>query len=146
MLLPWFLVAYSGSANLDEVAAKFSRVPGFDVSRYKMSGKQLDIMRNAFAKGTLKYVICSPTWRQGVDFPNLSCLIRADGDTSGISGTQIPGRLARLAEGKDWAYLVDIDDSFSPWAKRRADAREKLYRDNKWIKISYGDLLNDIGG
>lgn len=81
-----------------------------------------------------------------VDFQGLTCLIRADGDTSAIESIQIPGRLARLAEGKDWAYLVDIDDSFSPWAKRRADAREKLYRDNKWIKISYGDLLNDIGG
>ena len=66
-LLPWFKVAYYGSADFGEIKRKYSsgKYAGIDINQYKMSPKQLDIMRNAFAKGTLRYVISTKTWKQG---------------------------------------------------------------------------------
>ena len=80
-----------------------------------------------------------------VNFPHLQVLVRADGDVSRIEGIQIPGRLARLDEGKDCAYLVDVDDSFSPWASYRSKARERQYADQQWQQVSYEELLNELG-
>ena len=83
-------------------------------------------------------------FRQGCNFPDLQVLIRADGATSEVLGIQIPGRIARLAEGKDYAYLIDIDDSFDPWAAGRASKRKELYNKQKWTEISRRELLDDL--
>lgn len=146
MLLPWFKVAHYGAVDMDDIAARFprSKYPDLDLSKYKMTQKQLDIMRAAFAKGTLRYVISTKVFRQGVNFTHLSCLVRADGDVSSIEGIQIPGRLSRLDDGKDFAYLVDVMDTFSPWAHSRAKAREALYKGQQWQRVEYQELINDI--
>jgi len=145
-MLPWFKVAYYGSSDLDDMAAKFpkEKYPNVDLKKYKMTAKQLDIMRAAFGKGTLRYVISTKVFKQGCNFPHLRCLIRADGDVSSIEGIQIPGRLARLDEGKDCAYLVDIDDQFSPWAHNRSQARERLYDQMKWQKVGIEEVLDGL--
>ena len=88
------------------------------MKQYKMTQKQLDIMRGAFSKGTLRYIIATTVFRQGVNFPKLEVLIRADGTVSSVDGIQIPGRLSRLDEDKDCAYLIDMGDEFSQWSHR----------------------------
>lgn len=67
MLLPWFKVAYYGATDLADMRKKFpaDKYPNLDLAQYKMGNKQLDIMRNAFAKGTLRYVISTTVFRQG---------------------------------------------------------------------------------
>lgn len=146
MLLPWFKVAYYGATDLATLRKRFpkERFPNLDLSQYKMSKNQLDIMRNAFAKGTLRYVISTTVFRQGVNFTKLQVLIRCDGATSKVMGIQIPGRLARLAEDKDYAYLFDFRDSFCPWASRRSAARQKLYNEQQWIEATREEVLNDL--
>jgi len=146
MLLPWFKVAHYGATDLDTMGAKFSkdRYPNLDMKQYKMTQKQLDIMRGAFAKGTLRYIIATTVFRQGVNFPKLEVLIRADGTVSSVDGIQIPGRLSRLDEGKDCAYLIDMGDEFSQWSHRRALAREETYKQQEWQKITREELINGI--
>lgn len=145
-LLPWFKVAYYGGSDLTEVARHFKKekYPDLDVQKYKMTQKQLDIMRAAFAKGTLRFVISTLVFRQGVSFDNLRILVRADGATSKIMGIQIPGRLARLHEGKDFGYLIDVTDEGCPWTKRRAICREELYQEQGWTKIQPEDVIHDF--
>lgn len=147
LLMPWLVVAYYGNADMDDLRKKFpkSKYPNLDLNKYKMSQKQLDITRNAFAKGTLKWVVSTFVFRQGVNFPHLRVLVRADGTTSAIAGIQIPGRLSRLDEGKDCAYLVDFNDTFTDWAVRRSQARAKLYSEQGWKEITREELLNDLG-
>ena len=147
-LLPWFKVAFYGGTDHEQLKRKFpvEKYPGLDLDQYKMTAKQLDIMRNAFAKGTLRYVISTKVFKQGCNFQNLQVLIRADGDVSEIEGIQIPGRLSRLAKGKDYAYLVDIADTFSHWAEQRAQARDKLYRKQQWEPVAYQELIDELGG
>lgn len=145
-LLPWFKVAYYGNVDMEELRAKFpaAKYPGLDVSQYKTSPKQVDIIRKAFAKGTLRYVIATKIFKQGVSFNELACLIRADGDTSEVECVQIPGRLSRLDEGKKWAYLIDFQDTFSPWAARRAKERMRKYDEQQWQQITLEELLDGL--
>lgn len=148
MLLPWFKVLYYGSTSQTEMQKHFpkEKYPKLDLSQYKMTQKQLDIGRAAFAKGTLKFVISTMILKQGVNAPHLRVLIRCDGATSKILGIQIPGRLSRLDEGKDFGYLIDVDDTGCGWTKRRADCREALYKEQGWTRITPQDVLHDFAG
>lgn len=67
-----------------------------------------------------------------VDFPELAVLIRADGATSKIASSQIPGRLSRLAEGKTSGVLVDFGDEFSKWSDGRSRSRFNNYKKTGW--------------
>lgn len=145
MRLPWFTVAYYGSADLALLQKHFpkERYPNLDLNRYRQTTRDLERIRGAFAKGTLRYVISTKVFRQGVSFNHLKVLIRADGDTSEVAGIQIPGRLARLDENKKFAYLVDIADNFNPWAMRRAAARKATYEKQQWQEITRKEIFDD---
>lgn len=146
MLLPWMKVIYAEGQDFKDMDKKFpkEKYPNLDIESYKMKPKELKIARAAFAKGTLKYVIATFTLKQGVSANNLRLVVRADGSTSNIPGIQIPGRVSRLAEGKEFGYMVDVTDDGCAWTKRRAVVREQLYQEQKWIKINPQDILNDF--
>lgn len=146
MMLPNFAVAHYGATDMASLRKKFpkEKFPYLDLSKYKMSAKKLDIMRAAFEKGTLKRVISTMTWKQGCDFRQLTVLIRADGVSSEVLGIQIPGRTARLYDGKEYAYIVDCDDRFSVWSARRTATRKKQYEKQKWETVTPEEVLNDL--
>jgi len=119
-LLPEFLLVYASGSKAD--------LP----EEYRMSPKQLEQARKDFAAGKLRKAIATMTWKEGVDFKELSVLIRADAATSAILGEQIPGRLSRLAENKTVGVLVDFDDAYLGWALGRSRKRVKLYSSIGW--------------
>ena len=67
LLMPWLVVAYYGNMDMEELRKSFpkSRYPDLDLSKYRMTSKQLSITRKAFAKGTLRYVVSTYVFRQG---------------------------------------------------------------------------------
>lgn len=148
MLLPWFKVVYYGAtkSEMDGMRSKFSKreFPNLDLTKYRCTKKELEIARCALAKGTLRYVISTKVLKQGVNLTHLAVLFRADGDVSEVDGIQIPGRLARLDEGKEYAYLIDCMDTFNDRAMRRSKSRQKQYQDQKWTEITKEELLNDL--
>ena len=146
MLLPNFTVLYYGKTDMEDLARKFpkEKFPHLDLTRYKMTQKQLEIGRAAFAKGTLKRVISTMILKQGVSANHLRVLVRCDGATSKILGIQIPGRLSRLDEGKEYGYLIDVDDDFCAWARRRAINRDSQYQAQQWTRIQPQDVINDF--
>lgn len=83
-----------------------------------------------FEAGRLKKVIANKCWKQGIDPKHLQAFIRADGGTSGIDSVQLPGRLSRITESKYEGLLIDFDDAFDDWAKRRAAKRKTSYIKN----------------
>ena len=105
-----------------------------DMSQYRLKPKDITKIRKDFEAGTLKKLIATNIFSEGVNFVHLKYLIRADGEVSKISNTQIPGRLSRLCEGKTCAYLFDFIDHFSPWAYQRSIVRFKDYKENGWLE------------
>ena len=88
-------------------------------------------MQEEFEAGRLRRVI-STCWTQGVDFRNLEVLIRADGVGSNIRSVQVPGRLSRTGDGKEYGRLIDYMDEFHQTLHGRAQRRLKLYQKKGW--------------
>ena len=79
-----------------------------------------------------------------VDFKALRIIIRADGRLSEIDGIQIPGRVARLDDGKDSGYIIDIRDTQDEWANQRAHQREQFYQEQGWEEATIEEMLDDL--
>jgi superfamily II DNA or RNA helicase len=93
-----------------------------------------DNMSKQFEAGTLKKVIATDVWSTGVDFPQLSVLIRADARSSEIMDIQAPGRVVRRHDesGKSYGLLVDCRDWFDGSFMGRSRSREKTYIKQGW--------------
>lgn len=95
-----------------------------------LTKKGLDDLKKQFEAGTLRRVIATSVWNRGVNFHNLSVLIRAGGGASKLDDTQIPGRLSRL--GKSYGLLLDYFDDFNDQTNSEAWSRYRQYRRRKW--------------
>jgi superfamily II DNA or RNA helicase len=95
------------------------------------------MLRKQFQAGELKKVIATPVWKRGMDFRELSVLIRADASSSEIADTQLPGRVARLSAetGKQYGIVIDFLDQFDPGFKRNAQVRKKHYAKHGWRQV-----------
>lgn len=119
-------------------------IGGVDMSQYKMTPRRIAQIRRQFESGELKKLIATNIFSEGVNFVHLKYLIRADGEISRISNTQIPGRLSRLFPGKTCAYLIDFVDHFSPWAYQRSCVRYSDYKDAGWVSMPMPPRDNHI--
>jgi len=117
-----------------ELSEDFCGVPIKDLT---IAPKQLDAYRNAFRDGQLLKAISTGVWKEGVDFCQLALLVRADGASSKVNSTQIPGRLSRLYDGKSEGLLLDCMDEFNDWGLQRTNARLETYRRNGWNVSRY---------
>lgn len=126
--LPDFEVVYG---EMDKETAKyFQKAKLLDGD--PKTRKEVEKIREQFSSGELKRVIATGIWSTGVDFPNLSVIIRADGGASQIKDIQMPGRVCRLNKGKSKGILVDFGDFFDFWTARRAKSRFDSYKEKKW--------------
>ena len=106
-----------------------------DMSKYEQSSKQLAETKSKFEKGSIKHAVSTTVLKQGVNLSHLAVLIRADAAVSGVPSVQIPGRLARLAENKPMAYLIDFTDNFCEDASGRAKCRQREYKKQGWAEV-----------
>lgn len=127
-VLPDFEVVYG---NMDEESAEAFRQAKL-LTGNPLTKKQVEEIRKKFTAGTVKRAIATSIWSTGVDFPQLSVIIRADGGASPIKDIQMPGRVCRISAGKEKGILVDFADSFDLWAARRSKNRFQSYEDKKW--------------
>lgn len=142
-LLPECAFIHGDVGNLDRYKTK-KALKDVNIKLYEQKSDKKAIIKRGLEKGTIKYAISTGVLEKGVNLHHLTALIRADGATSGIPSFQIPGRLARLDEGKDMAYLIDIQDDFCTEAEGRAKRREAEYKKRGWNKIDFIDILNRI--
>lgn len=93
-----------------------------------------DKMSKDFEAGTLKKVIATDVWSTGVDFPQLSVLIRADARASEIMDVQAPGRVVRRHDpsGKNHGLVIDCMDYFDNAFFRRSQERKRTYVRQGW--------------
>ena len=88
---------------------------------------RLDAIRGAFKKGTLKKVIATGVFKEGVDFKALEVLINAAGVKSEIANIQLTGRVSRTNDGKSIGIVHDFYDHWSPEFAAFSRSRKELY-------------------
>ena len=66
--------------------------------------------------------------KEGLDVPNLRYLVLATPEKDKTTVTQAAGRVARVADGKDFGTIIDFVDDFSMYKGWRAK-RNKYYKD-----------------
>jgi len=132
--LPEFTLCYADS---ESTKADFSRYVSWGLipsSEVYVDRERRRELKEAFESGKLRRVIATPVWNRGVNFKDLSVLIRADASDSTVADTQIPGRTARLPHRTDKPYglLIDFLDQFDIGYHRKALRRKKRYEANSW--------------
>jgi superfamily II DNA or RNA helicase len=88
-----------------------------------------------FEQGKLKKVIATTVWNVGVSFNHLEVLIRADGGGSPINDVQIPGRVSRLNDKKEYGIVHDYIDQFNSSFQNRAKSRKRTYEKHGWTQV-----------
>lgn len=102
-----------------------------------MSPARREGMRLGFEKGSIKKVISTDVWSTGVDFAQLSVLIRADARSSKIVDIQAPGRVARKHDesGKNHGLVIDCMDNFDFSFLNRSRSRRMSYKKMGWKEV-----------
>jgi superfamily II DNA or RNA helicase len=142
VLLPEYALVYGEGNDLAKRAAALKITL---MNRHSNSKEEHEKIYEEFRNGSIRRVIATGVYKQAVDFPLLSVLVRADGSPSPILSSQIPGRLSRLSRGKGRGVLVDFRDLFNSTAKGHYHARLKNYRKNGWSIDHRGDILSEEG-
>jgi len=135
-LMPDFEAVYGSMDN--ETAEYFKKRKLLEGD--PLTKKQVEEIRKKFSSGQLKRAIATGIWSTGVDFPQLSVIIRADGGASTIKDIQMPGRVCRISSGKNKGILIDFADTFDLWTARRSKTRFQNYENKKWeiLKVNLG--------
>jgi superfamily II DNA or RNA helicase len=142
-----FVPVHYGAADLPALKSKFKNSWHKDIPWYKYDKKPKDneIAQAAFAKGTLKRVICTKSWKAGVDLVGLSIVIRCDHTISQQDAVQIAGRGARIRPDKaPVSFIVDFEDKWSPEAIWRSNVRKSRYIEQGWQEVAEGELYDTL--
>lgn len=121
---------------------------------YPISKKDRQEIYDAMFDGTIRKILATYVYKQGVNFPRLSIMICPGGGGSAIVAGQIPGRASRAGvEGKDKAYIVDFIhewDTYEVDGRLRAGpllkddkARAKVYKELEFEQITV-DTIDDL--
>jgi len=73
-----------------------------------VSAKDRRAVYDAMADGSIRKILSTYIYKQGVNFPQLEVIVNAGGGGSDIVAAQIPGRESRNIEGKTSATLIDF--------------------------------------
>lgn len=135
-ILPHFTLAYSPGTLDEKRRERFIKKRFIREDEMEMTSDLLTKRQRLFERGKLKKAICTTVWNVGVDFTNLSVLIRADGGGSPINDVQLPGRASRTSDGKDLGIVHDYRDQFNRGCMTKAAGRCRTYADQKWEQVN----------
>ena len=122
------VVFVKGLDHLKTMVEKLSEreIPCAGISGSTPHGEREETIR-LLQKGELECLVATVVLQEGVDIPDLRCVIVASGGRSTIAAIQRAGRAMRTAEGKDQAVIIDIWDTGNKILERHAKKRKKAY-------------------
>ena len=82
---------------------------------------------------SIRCVIATAVWREGVDIPSLDCVINAAGGKSEIMTLQAIGRGLRRTKDKEEVIVYDFFDPSHYYLISHFGQRITLYMDNNWL-------------
>ncbi|WP_396145691.1 DEAD/DEAH box helicase family protein [Flavobacterium sp.] len=83
----------------------FEAIDSFTVSSKVATTKRNDIIRE-FADSSRALITNAKCLTEGVDVPNIDCIVFADPRKSKVDIVQALGRALRKKKGKDWGYVI----------------------------------------
>jgi superfamily II DNA or RNA helicase len=138
-LLPEFTLVYMDNGLSWDAKQKYIKLKCIEQTEPEMTTNRKMQLTTEFENGSLKKVICTTVWNEGVSFNQLNVLIRADAGGSNIGNTQIPGRVSRISDGKSYGIVHDYVDEFNHSFKAKSRNRAKAYETHKWEQITLKD-------
>ena len=89
-------------------------------------------IKEELKSGTLKCVIATTAWIEGVDLPNLNCVINAAAGKSEIQTLQKIGRGLRKTDIKNSVDIIDFIDIGNKFLENHSDHRMAIYKEQGW--------------
>jgi superfamily II DNA or RNA helicase len=129
--LPEFTLCYAERTD-DDAFNRFVKNEMLPADEPVMTALRRQNLRKEFEQGKLKKVIATDVWSTGVNFNSLAVMIRADARSSEIMDSQIPGRVCRLDDGKNFGLLIDCLDQFDNGYREAAKKRRRNYDSRGW--------------
>jgi len=106
-----------------------------------VSKKERDVRYDQVADGTIRKVLSTWVYKQGVNFPDLNVIINAGGGGSDIVARQIPGRESRSIAGKYESYLIDFWHDWDTARDKKGRTRPgPLLSDDRSREKAYTEL------
>ena len=130
--LPEYTLVYSEMGLKRENRNKYVKAGLISAEEPEMTTQRRVDLTQRFEDGRLKKAIATTVWNVGVSFNGLSVIIRADGASGDIGNIQIPGRVSRTHDGKEFAILHDYRDVFDKGLMRKSQARIRRYNLEGW--------------
>lgn len=122
---------------------------------HRTSGR--DVLLEEWQRGDWEIACVYEVWTTGMDFPGLEVVVFARDTASRVVYTQFRGRGARLSEGKDTFYVVDLVgvtrrhsvDHPAEWVERyitrQADPLPTLIEPRQWREMRWEEAVNASG-
>jgi len=101
--------------------------------RGEVPGEERMKIKELLKSKSIRCVIATAVWREGVDIPSLDCVINAAGGKSEIMTLQAIGRGLRKTEEKDEVIIYDFFDPSHRYLISHFGQRVTLYMDNNWL-------------
>jgi len=129
-LLPDFELVYSALSKKLLYRLQSEKIVTPD---YKpITNKQRQQLLRRFEEGSLRKVIATSCWGEGVDFIHLDVVVNAAGTYSSITTIQWAGRGSRINNAKQFGLLIDVYDKWNTWTERKSQARRREYKKHNW--------------
>jgi superfamily II DNA or RNA helicase len=112
-----------------------NRYIGDDIQfvRGQTPGEERVEIKELLKSKSIRCVIATAVWREGVDIPSLDCVINAAGGKSEIMTLQAIGRGLRRTEDKEEVIIYDFFDPSHYYLISHFGQRVTLYMDNNWL-------------
>jgi superfamily II DNA or RNA helicase len=94
-------------------------------------------------QGTVRIVVASNIYSEGVDLPALSVLINAAGAASGIHSLQLLGRILRTFPNKAKAWCIDLQDD-GKFLNNHSKERVNIYLTEPRYKLIPVKGINEV--
>jgi len=91
-----------------------------------------EYIQNCLNDKSMKCVICSSVWREGIDIPSLDTVIYASGGMSDTMTLQVIGRGLRRTKTKDTVEIVDFLDTYKYLSTHTVN-RIQTYVESGWL-------------
>lgn len=97
-----------------------------------------------FGEGDFNVLISTSVMDEGFDLPSIDSAIMFSGGKSDRQLIQRVGRSVRLKEGKEFAMIVDFNDSGNELTKRHSKERAKLATNVFGVEVEYIDKVEEL--